>query len=191
MPKQERPLPKNLVVHYKYGSTPRPSGLHIPEEEIRNGFWRYHREHMFPESVLVANTSKQNYTAYPRKYYVDVLHHCRNCARPFIFCALEQRHWFETLHFYVDADCVLCPTCRRDSQALRRRLRRYSDLVGKDEATSRELEFLVDDAAYLFARGVLKDTNSLGRLKNRAQKAIPDYAGTQLLVQELTNAKGA
>ena len=37
------------------------------EEEIRNGFWRYHREHMFPESVIVANTSKLNYTDYTRK----------------------------------------------------------------------------------------------------------------------------
>jgi hypothetical protein len=191
MPKRERPLPSNIVAHWRYGSAPRPSGIRVSEEEIRNGFWRHPREHIFPESVLIADPSKQNYATYPRSYYVDVLRECRSCGRPFIFFALEQRHWFETLGFYVDANCVLCPSCRRDSQSLRRRLRRYSDLLQKDEASPRELRFLVDDGAYLFARGVLKDINSLGRLKNRALKVIPDYAGTKMLAQELANARGA
>lgn len=191
MPKRERPLPTNIVAHWRYGNTPRPSGIQVPEEEIRSGFWRNHRERIFPESVLIADPSKQNYAIYPRRYYVDILRQCRNCNRPFIFFALEQQHWFETLGFYVDADCVLCPSCRRDFQAVRRRLRRYSDLLRKEEPSPRELRFLVDDGAYLFARGVLKDDSSLGRMKNRALKVIPEYAGIQVLAQELANARGS
>ncbi len=29
-----------LVPHPRYGSAPRPSGITVPEAEIRNGFWR-------------------------------------------------------------------------------------------------------------------------------------------------------
>ena len=67
------------------------------------------------------------------------------CHRPFIFFAKEQRYWFETLRFLVDADCVHCPDCRRESRTVQRRLRRYSDLFAKNEPTRKELMFLVDD----------------------------------------------
>ena len=190
MPKREHLLPPNIVPHWRYGNAPRPSGIQVSEDEIRSGFWRYSRERMFPESVLVADPSKQNYAIFPRSYYVDVLRECQSCKRPFIFFALEQRYWFETLGFFVDADCVLCPSCRRDYQSLRRRLRRYSDLLKKGDVSPKELRFLVDDGAYLFARGVLKDVNNLGRLKNRALKVIPEYVGTKVLAQELASARG-
>jgi len=191
MSHRKRVLPPNLVPHPRYGSTPRPSGLEIPEEEIRSGFWRNRRERMFPESVLIADAAKQNFAVYPRSYYVDVLRECQNCLRPFIFFAAEQRHWFETLRFYVDADCVLCPSCRRDTQSLRRRLRRYSDTLRKENPTEREFKFLVDDGAYLLARGVLRDLNSLGHLKNRAAKVIPEYVGLGVLAEAIRNAKHA
>lgn len=186
--RKHKPLP-DLVPHPRYGNAPRPSGIEIPEEEIRKGYWRYSREALFPETVLVADPSKQNYTIYPRKYYVDLLRKCRDCSRPFIFFALEQRYWYETLRYYIDADCVLCPACRRESQVLRRRLRRYSDLLHKNVQTRKDLMFLVDDGVYLLARGVLRDLNSLGRLKNMALKSIPEYPGTQLLNENLGKAR--
>ena len=107
-----------LVPHGRYGARPIPSGLTVPEAEIRRGFWRHDREKLFPESVLLADVAKQNYAIYPRKYYVDMLRRCQGCERPFIFFAREQRHWYETLRFHVEADCVHCPTCRHDMRAL-------------------------------------------------------------------------
>jgi hypothetical protein len=163
----------------------------MSEGEIRTGYWRYRRERIFPESVLIADTSKQNYSLFPRRYYVDILRKCQSCSRHFIFFASEQKHWYETLGFYIDADCVLCPTCRRDTQSLRRRVRRYSDLLRKEPLLPQDLRALVNDGAYLFARGVLKDVSSLGRLKNQAMKVIPNYAGTQMLCELLANARGA
>jgi hypothetical protein len=119
-----------------------------------------------------------------------VLRHCRTCHRPFIFFAAEQRYWFETLRLFVDADCVHCPACRRESQTTRRRLRRYSDLMAKGaDATRKELMFLVDDATYLLERGVLRNLNTVGALKNRAQKQIADYPGVELLVQAVGAAR--
>ena len=184
-------LPPDLVPHPRYGVQPIPSGIEVPEEALRHGFWRHQRERMFPESVILGDASKQNYAIYPRRYYVDVLRECRTCRRPFIFFAREQRYWFETLHFFVDADCVLCPSCRRDSQVIRRRLRRYSDLRRESQLTDAQLQSLVDDATYLFIHGALRDVNSLGQLKNRAVKVIPEYVGTTRLREVLANAKAA
>jgi hypothetical protein len=165
------------------------SGHKVSEKEIRRGFWRLASDKIFPESVLLADPEKQNYSMYPRKYYVDVERICRTCHRPFIFFAREQRHWFETLRFFVDADCVLCPDCRRESRAVQRRLRRYSDLHAKPEPSRKELMFLVDDAGYLLERGVLKNLSNVGAVKNRAMKSIPEYPGLQSLATILKAAR--
>jgi Probable zinc-ribbon domain len=187
----EQSLPADLVPHPRYGSAPHVSGLTFSEGLIRAGFWRHQREQLFVHSVLVADATKQNYSVFPCEFYVDVLRTCRNCSRPFIFFALEQRHWYETLRFSIDADCVLCSPCRRDARSVRRRLRRYSDLRQKPLRSDRELMFLVDDGAYLIARGVLRNLSTLGQLKNEALKRIPEFRGTSKLVEALTHARAA
>lgn len=181
----------NIVPHPRYGSSPRPSGLKVPEDELRRGFWRLGIDAIFPETAILANTEMQNYSFFPRKYYVDAMRTCRTCQRPFIFSAREQRYWFETLRFYVDADCVHCSECRRASRVLQRRLRRYSDVFAKPRPSRKELMFLVDDAVYLLERAVLKNLSNLGAVKNRALKAIPEYPGVVLLAQAIQAAKKA
>jgi hypothetical protein len=181
--------PKDYVRHPRYGNAPHPSGLSIPEAAIRQGFWGLVSDTIFPETVLVADPAKQNYSVFPRLYYVDVARTCRSCQRPFIFSAREQRYWFETLHFWIDADCVQCVDCRRESRAVQRRLRRYSDVCARTEASDKELMFLVDDALYLLERDVLKNLNTLGALKNRALKAIPQYPGVAALADVIGAAK--
>lgn len=177
------------VRHRRYGAHSIPSGTAFSEAEIRGGHWSYRGKNIFPESALLADTAKQNYSMYPRHFYVDVAQLCRECGRPFLFFAREQRYWFETLGFYVDADCVHCPECRRDSQAMRRRLRRYSDLRQIEAPTRKELMFMVEDAAYLLERGALRDLNSLGNLKNQARKAIPEFEGTEALAVAIADAR--
>ena len=144
---------------------------------------------IYPQSVLAGDATKQNYSLYPRAYYVDTLKECGTCGRPFIFFAKEQRFWFETLRFYVDANCALCPVCRRNSQDLRRRLRRYSDLFTKKTLTQKDLISLVDDGGVLLASGVLRDLDRLGRLKNEALRSIPEYPGTKGLAQAIKQAR--
>jgi hypothetical protein len=179
------------VPHPRYGSSPRPSGVKVPLVDLRRGFWRLLGDTIFPETVLVAQTKKQNFAIYPRKYYVDVLRTCRICHRPFIFFAREQRYWFETLRFFVDADCVHCPDCRRESRVVQRRLRRYSDLFAKSETTRKELMFLVDDTAYLLERGVLKNLSNAGSVKNRALRDIPDHPGVAALAETIKAVRHA
>lgn len=163
--------------------------MRISETDLRRGFWRLRSDTLFSETALLAATDKQNFAIYPRKYYVDVLRSCRTCHRPFIFFAKEQRYWFETLHFFVDADCVHCPDCRRESRTVQRRLRRYSDIFAKSEPTRKELMFLVDDGTYLLAHGVLKNLSNLGSVKNRALKDIPEYAGIACLEAAIKAAR--
>jgi hypothetical protein len=189
MPKRRRHSSLHFVEHPRYGSTPHTSGLEVAEDEIREGFWSLKRETMFPESVLAADATKQNYSVFPRRYYVDVQRQCRMCDRPFIFFAREQRYWYETLRFFVDADCVHCPDCRRESRTSQRRIRRYSDLMAKQAHTPQELEALVDDALYLFARGALRNVTTLGALKNKALRAIPTHPGTSALAEVLAKAR--
>ncbi|KAB2843147.1 MAG: hypothetical protein F9K47_07635 [Burkholderiales bacterium] len=191
MPRRSLTRSGNPVPHPRYGSAPIASGLKIPEDEIRRGLWRHGRDELFPETVLRANTDKQNFAVFPRQYYVDVLRTCRTCHRPFIFFAREQRYWFETLRFFVDADCVLCPVCRRDSRTVQRRLRRYSDLLPKANPTSKDLMLLVDDAAFLLEHGALRNLSSVGALKNRALRVIPEYPGLEQLKKILAASREA
>jgi hypothetical protein len=175
-----RKVPRELegvVPHPRYGATPRISGSTVPEADIRRGFWALGSCRIFPETALQADTTRQNFSIYPRTYYVDILRACRTCQRPFIFSAREQRYWYETLRFWVDADCVECVECRRESRALQRRLRRYSDLFAKQDRSRKELMLLVDDAAVLLERGVLKNLSNAGSVKNLALKMIPEYPG--------------
>jgi hypothetical protein len=188
MPRR-RSSPSKFVKHPRYGALPHTSGLAVPEEEIRESFWSLQRETMFPESVLAARPDEQNYGTFPRLYYVDVLRNCRSCGLRFIFFAKEQRYWFETLKFFVDADCVLCPDCRRESRSINRRVRRYSDLMKRKARTPDDLQTLVDDATYLFERGTLRNVSTLGKLKNDALRSIPGYAGTVALAQALAKAR--
>ena len=180
---------EQLVPHPRFGVEPLVSGLNIPRKAIEEGHWSYKYEAIFPESVLVADTATQNYSIYPRKYYVDMLERCEACKRPFIFFAREQKYWFETLRFYVDARCIHCPECRRDTQWIRRRLKRYSDLSAKSIKSEDELKQLINDGTYLLRRGVLRNLGRLGHLKNEGIKRIPDYPGTKHLVETLSRVR--
>jgi putative zinc ribbon protein len=186
----QRTKPKApFVPHPRYGAESVASGVTVPEAEILRGHWRYERDSIFPESVLIADASKQNYSVLPIKYYVDVRKQCRSCERRFIFFAREQKHWFETLKFYIDADCVLCPDCRRTSQTIRRRLKRYSELFRKPRRSIEELRLLVEDATYLLEREVLRDLDRLRQLKNEALKTIPEFPGTTRLQHAVERAR--
>ncbi len=178
------------VSHPRYGARPHNSGTQIPEPEPRSSLSYYlHRSEIFPENVLIANPEKQNYSIFPRKYYVDAKRLCTTCNRPFIFFAKEQQYWYESLRFYVDADCIRCPSCRYEAQLIRRSQKRYTELSAHKTLSNEDLDQLIFNALFLFARGLLKNTYTLGALKNRAQKQIPQHQNTLALCQALTAAR--
>jgi hypothetical protein len=178
VPKSRTATIAGIVPHSRYGDAIVPSGCTASAEEVRGSFWSYSSETIFPESAIQADTTRQNFTVFPRGYYVDMLRQCRTCRRPFIFFAREQQHWYEELGFYIDADCVHCPECRRSDQQLRRRFQRYSKSIGRKDIDDRDLATLVGDAVFLWQAGVLREEQRLRRLRNLARQRIPGSTAT-------------
>jgi hypothetical protein len=83
-----------------------------------------------PCTAIKADTSKQKHPTVPVTHYYDLERVCRSCKRPFIFFAEEQKHWYEELHFPLEADCVKCPECRKKEQSLARNRATYERLSG-------------------------------------------------------------
>lgn len=132
-------------------------------EEIRSAFWRYRSEEndLFPETAIPGNQEKQNFSVFPRKLYVDVRRRCRDCNRAFIFFAQEQKHWFEDLNFYVDADCVHCADCRKKHKRLRRAMERYSRTVKAGLTSPEQILGFAEDSLLLVRLGGLKRPTKL------------------------------
>lgn len=168
----------DLVPHPRYGTTVVPSGCTATEAEVRRSFYGYSDRTIYPESAILADFSRQNYSTFPRGYYVDMLADCRTCRRPFLFFAREQKYWYEDLHFYIDTDCVHCPLCRAASHEHRDRLRRYGEHIGRDDLDAAQLVTLVGDVVFLWQAGTLHDEQKLRRLRNLAQRRIPHDPAT-------------
>ncbi|MEM7060049.1 MAG: zinc-ribbon domain containing protein [Pseudomonadota bacterium] len=141
---------------------------------MRTSYWRYKRVSpyimYFPETAIRANISRQNTGWGWRPYYVDIARPCRICRRWFIFFALEQKHWYETLGFFIDADCLECQDCRYDRQGQEARVRRYEALLAiaqKSREDWTELELL---GQHLFDIGYIRKPESL--LKTRVPKRL-------------------
>jgi len=78
------------------------------------------------ETAVRADTGKQNYSTYPRDWYIDATLQCHRCKTEFIFSAAEQEFWYETLHFYVDVLPFHCPACREAVRAVKDMEKKYT-----------------------------------------------------------------
>lgn len=115
-----------FVPHPRFGQTPRLTGL--DPHATGYAYFGWQKEGLIPGTAIPADITKQRGTCMPRTHYLDRRRTCVDCGKPFIFYAEEQRHWYETLGFPVDADCTRCPICRKETQALDRARRRYEAL---------------------------------------------------------------
>ncbi len=188
MGKRKKRTSDKVVCHPRYGGASIPSAFNATDKMVRDSFWGYKDADIFIESAIPADTSRQNCATFPRGYYVDVLKLCRDCKRKFIFFAREQKHWFEELGFYVDADCVRCTECRVSEKELKRVLQRYSNAIGVENPSNEMLEALTSDMVVLWNKGLIQNVNTLRRIRNLANKAIPACDATEainLLVLEL------
>lgn len=186
--KTQRSSNDDLVPHPRYGEKSVPSGCTASEAEVRGSYFAYKDAEIFPSSAIAADIRRQNFSTFPRGYYVDVRKTCRKCERPFLFFAREQQHWYEELGFYIDADCVHCAACRRSIRELPRRFRRYSEAVAKEELDDPALETLLADAVYLWEAGVLRDEQTLRRLRNRGRRQIPDSRAVHAIERAIAGA---
>ncbi len=137
------------VPHPRYGSQPRITGVDVDRhsdgvylkcwtaEELES--WRKkgsfhgidpaHIGFLIPGTAILADPLKQRGSCMLNTHYYDIEKKCRDCGKPFIFYAEEQRYWYEELQFPVDADCVRCYPCRRVTQDVERTMRTYEELM--------------------------------------------------------------
>jgi hypothetical protein len=97
-----------------------------------------------PEADRVANTavkadiSRQRFTTFAVTHYFDSRRVCRDCERPFLFFADEQKHWYEELGFSIEADCDRCLACRKEQQGIARQRESYERLFHVEHRTPAE-----------------------------------------------------
>jgi hypothetical protein len=90
-------------------------------------------------TAVEADLSKQTPAVIPLTHYYDEDRTCQKCGRHFIFFALEQKYWYEELHFPLVADCVCCSTCRKADQKIARQRKRYEELRRIENQTADEM----------------------------------------------------
>lgn len=94
-------------------------------------------------TAIEADLSRQSPSTVAVTHYYDIDKVCRDCGQRFIFFAQEQKHWYEELHFPLEADAVRCPPCRNRLQHIGRARKRYEQLL---HVPSRSFEETVEMA---------------------------------------------
>ena len=159
--------------------------------EIRAKVWQLRDGTILAETAVLANVERQRSSWCARPVYADVLKRCKTCRRPFLFYANEQRFWYETLQFDVNIDCVKCPACRKLAHRAKACLDRYAKSLHAPRLDAKAMKAFVDDTLYLFEQGLVRNLARVGAIKNRAQRELGAYAGTQRLAQSLARAREA
>lgn len=170
------------VHHPRYGATPVTSDTHLTAKERaeldkqHTRFLKADGHQIFPQSALRADPFKQcvmSHFAEGLTFYVDRLGPCARCSRPFIFYALEQQYWYETLGFPVDiAQCVACVECRKSNQALRRALRTYETHSSATALSAEQARLLVKATIALIDESLLKNRSKAHTVRKLCSKAL-------------------
>lgn len=82
-----------------------------------------------PKTAIAADSNGQLRALVPVTHYFDLKRRCRDCHHNFIFFVKEQRHWYETFHFYIGADCVRCIDYRTADRTTKQLRWRYETLL--------------------------------------------------------------
>lgn len=145
------------VDHPRYGRRPNYTDLNpdalAPQVHLRPDRMTYSVEifrlyideiNSIPNTAVEADLTRQTAATIPVSHYFDVERICRDCRRPFIFFAEEQKHWYEDLGFGLDSDCVRCVECRKRQQGLARKRERYEELFHVPNRTTDEALEMAD-----------------------------------------------
>lgn len=186
-------LPHDLVPHPRARDMARATRRDMPSmrvDEIRARAWPLRGETIVPGTAQLPGASAP-WSLFGRHVYADLLKTCRDCGRPFLFYASEQRFWYETLQLPQGVDCVACPPCRKLARRVKACHARYDEALHAPRLDAKDMKAFVDDALFLLEQGVLRNLARLGALKNRARRELPDYGGTQALAGALARAHAA
>ena len=109
-------------------------------------FWGHLRLNC--DSAIRADTSKQDFTIFPRDWYIDATFRCTRCHEEFDFTAAEQRVWYEDYRFYVDTVPRQCIGCRRELRKLKHLRQEYNRGIA-DALASKDIGLKVHMASII------------------------------------------
>ena len=164
----------NYVEHPRYGRYPHFTGDN-PDTTIGGEVfihWHSPENLRIPDTAIKADLSKQQEATIPVTHYYDVRRVCRDCNRPFIFFAREQKHWYEELGFGLDSDCVRCVPCRKKQQGLAQKQERYEELFHVPDKTPEQILEMAQCSLSLIEDGVFNPRQ--GDRIRHLLKQIPD-----------------
>lgn len=144
----------NFVEHPRYGCGPRFTDIRPREKPLGYRLTTYVSDNPIGGTAVQADLERQSFSPVPVLYYFDLERECVECARPFIFFAEEQKYWYETLEFDLNADCVRCIDCRHQQHALQRQRRRYEELFHHDGRTVDENIEMAECSVALIENGI-------------------------------------
>lgn len=145
-----------FVEHPRYGHEPRITGRNVHKDKFGDNYSHWHSpiECRIPNTAIAADTSQQSPATVHVTHYFDVIRKCVDCKRKFIFFAEEQKFWYETLQFPLEADCIRCSDCRRTHRESCFLRDRYETLIHLDERTTAETLELIDCGITLLERKI-------------------------------------
>jgi hypothetical protein len=150
--------------------------------------WRVISEPL-PKGFLRGDASKQLFgMGGPEEVFGPLEKVCRDCRATFVFTAAEQKHWYETLGFFIDVTAVRCGGCRRARHTVERARRRYAKaLQAAVETPTRasHLEVAQSGLEMIVARGRSPSKKVLENLVAHARRAQRLGAGVDELLGAL------
>lgn len=149
----------DFVPHPRYGQRPRFTGLDPEPDDLGRVFFHWHSpvETRVPNTAIPADLSRQSRATVAVTHYFDAKRRCRDCQRPFLFFAEEQRYWYEELGFALESDCVRCTVCRRRQRGLEQKRERYAELLHVPDRTIEQSLELADCCLALVEAGVFRE----------------------------------
>jgi hypothetical protein len=144
----------DYVSHPRYGKGPRFSGVEPVRADPGYRQMGLNSYPAVPGTAVEADLERQSPSPVPIAYYFDADRLCRDCGRPFLFFAEEQKYWYEELRFPLDSDCVRCFPCRKHQQVIAKTLSRYEQLVTSSNRTIDESAELGESCLTLIEEGI-------------------------------------
>ena len=144
------------VLHPRFGRGPRLTGLD-PTEDLeagRNFGWLSTADERIPGTAIEADLSRQSPATVAVTHYFDRRRRCIDCKKHFIFYAAEQKYWYETLQFYIGADCIRCVSCRAATRLKDNTKLRYERLLQQQVKSPEDYLLLAKLGMDLFDLGL-------------------------------------
>ncbi len=112
---------------------------------------------------------------------------CRECGVDFVFTADEQRHWYETLGFFLDSTAVRCSSCRTKRRKLEQARRAWELALKAVDSTPKSHLAVVEAGLTLLERGGQVKREKLLMHTSRAAKLGADVSA----LRQRLNARAA